>query len=320
MTRVAAPSGPLLLAALSLLHSAQRLALLLLTVITLLFFLLRLTGDPSLVLAGADATDVQIAAIRAEYGLDKPIWAQYFLYLFDLLRLDFGISLESGQPAAATVLKALPVTLQLSFLAMGLTIFICVPVGAWLGMRQQRPSRRLTNLVVFLLQATPGFVAGLFLIQLFSVELRLLPSIGRVGPETWVLPVLTLASFLVPKLIRVISANVAETLSADYVRTALAYGARPWTVLLRHALPNALLGAVALIGAQFAYLISGSVIVETMFAWPGLGWHLLQSTQTLDFPLVQALTLTIAVLVFSVNALTDLSFRFLDPRVRVGAP
>ncbi len=284
--------------------------------LTLLFFLLRVTGDPALVLAGADATEEQIAAIEAQYGLDKPLIVQYLNYLSALIRFDFGTSLESGRPALDVVLEALPVTLQLTIMAMAVTIAVCLPLGAWMGIYQNRASRRVASLLVFLAQGVPGFVAGLFMIQLLSVQLGWLPSIGRGGVETWILPTLTLASFLIPKLTRVISTRVSETLGKDYVRTALAYGASPRAVLWRHALPNALLGAVALIGSQFAYLVSGSVIVETMFAWPGLGWQLMQSTRTLDFPLVQALAVFIAILVFAVNNLTDLSFRFLDPRLR----
>lgn len=284
--------------------------------LTLLFFLLRVTGDPALVLAGPDATETQIAAIEARYGLDKPLGVQYLRYLGALIRLDFGTSLESGRPALDVVLDALPVTLQLTVMAMAVTIGVCLPLGAWLGIYQHRASRRIASLIVFLAQGVPGFVAGLLMIQLFSVRFGWLPSIGRGGIATWVLPTLTLASFLIPKLIRVISTRVSETLTKDYVRTALAYGASPREVLWRHALPNAMLGAVALIGSQFAYLVSGSVIVETMFAWPGLGWQLMQSTRTLDFPLVQTLAVFIAVLVFAVNSLTDLAFRILDPRLR----
>ena len=300
----------------SSLRKLKELFFLLFSLVTLLFFLLRVAGDPALVLAGPDATEAQLAAIKAHYGLDQPLVVQYINYLWSLARLDFGISLESGRPALTVVVEALPVTLQLTVMAMLLTIAICLPLGAWLGIYQMRGSRRVANLIIFLAQGVPGFVAGLFLIQLLSVKLGWLPSIGRGGLETWVLPTLTLASFLVPKLTRVISTKVSETLSKDYIRTALAYGSSPRAVLWRHALPNALLGAVALIGAQFAYLVSGSVIVETMFAWPGLGWLLMQSTRTLDFPLVQTLAIFIAVLVFAVNTLTDMSFRFFDPRLR----
>lgn len=289
---------------------------LLAALLTLLFFLLRVTGDPALVLAGPDATDAQIAAIEARYGLDRPLVVQYLQYLGALVRLEFGTSLESGRPALDVVLEALPVTLQLTIMAMTLTIVVCLPLGAWLGIYGHRVSRRLASMLVFLAQGVPGFVAGLLMIQLFSVKLGWLPSIGRSGIATWVLPTLTLASFLIPKLTRVVSTKVSETLSKDYIRTALACGASPREVLWRHALPNAMLGVVALIGSQFAYLVSGSVIVETMFAWPGLGWQLMQSTRTLDFPLVQTLAVFIAVLVFLVNGLTDLSFRFLDPRLR----
>jgi peptide/nickel transport system permease protein len=167
------------------------------------------------------------------------------------------------------------------------------------------------------LQGVPGFVITLLLIQIFAVSLLWLPSTGYGGTLSWVLPVAGLASFLAPKLARVIAANVGEAMREDYIRTARAIGASEREVLWRHALPNALLGAAALIGAQFAFLLGGSVVTESIFSWPGLGWHLLKSTQTLDFPVVQAIAVFIAVLVFTVTALTDLSFRLLDPRLRV---
>ena len=182
----------------SSLRKLRELFFLLFSLVTLLFFLLRVAGDPALVLAGPDATEAQLAAIKAHYGLDQPLVVQYFNYLWSLARLDFGISLESGRPALTVVLEALPVTLQLTVMAMLLTIAICLPLGAWLGIYQMRGSRRVANLIVFLAQGVPGFVAGLFLIQLLSVKLGWLPSIGRGGLETWVLPTLTLASFWYP--------------------------------------------------------------------------------------------------------------------------
>ncbi|MDX2142123.1 MAG: ABC transporter permease [Rhodospirillaceae bacterium] len=308
----------LLSAAIPLLLQLRKLAWLLFAVSTLLFFLLRQAGDPALVLAGNDATPEQLTAIRAQYGLDRPLFIQYLSFLWNAIQLDFGKSLASAEPALAKVLDMLPRTLHLAGMAILLTASIAVPLGSWLGFKPENPERRAVSSVIFVMQGVPGFVTALILIQVFAVNLRLLPSLGYepLDWRTWILPTCSLASFLVPSLTRVVAANVAEAMREDYIRTARANGASQMALLWRHAVPNALLGAAALIGTQFAALLGGSAIIETIYSWPGMGWLLLESIQTLDFPVLQAEVFVIAFMVFSVNALTDLVFRFLDPRLR----
>jgi len=293
-----------------------RLAVLLFGITTLMFFALRAAGDPIAVLAGEDAGPELIERIRAQYGLDRPLPLQYVLYLASVLRLDFGESLATGQPALGYVLSQLPATLLLATLGMGVTLLIAVPVGAWLGLRPDAAERRLGAAIIFIIQGVPGFVTALILIQVFVIGLQWLPSLGFADPRTWILPSAALASFLAPKLIRVISANVSEAMREDYIRTARAIGASPRSVLWREALPNALLGATALVGTQFAFMLSGVVIIELLFYWPGLGLLLLKSSKTLDFPVLQAIAFVVAVLVFTVNGLVNLTFHRLDPRLR----
>ncbi|RVT90980.1 ABC transporter permease [Sphingomonas crocodyli] len=297
----------------------RKLAVLLLVISTLLFFLLRQAGDPAYVLAGAGATPEQLAAIREAYGLDRPLFVQYLSYIWNILHFDFGRSLLTHDSALGTVLARFPQTLQLAVSAMAFSILIAIPLGAWLGARPERAERRFVSAIVFVLQGAPGFVLALLFIQLFAVQLMWLPSVGYSATDwrTWVLPTLSLTTFTAPSLTRMIAANVGEAMREDYIRTARAYGAGFTTLLWRHALPNALLGASALIGVQFAHLLSGSAVIETIYSWPGMGWLLLESVQTLDFPVVQAEVFVIAILVFLVNLLTDLGFRLLDPRLRV---
>lgn len=292
------------------------LAILLFAITTLLFFLLRLSGDPAAVLAGEEATPEQVEVIRQFYHLDDPLILQYLRYVRDVLTLNFGVSLQTQQSAVALVLERLGSTLMLALLAMVLTALLAIPIGAWLGVRPDARSRKTANTIVFVLQGMPGYIVGLLLIQALAVELRLLPSIGNRGALSWVLPTLTLASFLMPKLVRVLAANVTEAMREDYIRTARANGATTLEVVIRHALPNALLGATALIGTQFAFLMSGAVVTEWIFAWPGFGQLLIQSVERLDFPIVQAAVFVIAGLVFVVNAGTDVLFRLIDPRLR----
>jgi peptide/nickel transport system permease protein len=291
-------------------------AALLIGLSSLLFLLLRATGDPAAAIAGADADEEALAAIRAEYGFDAPLWVQLGRNLVRLAHGDFGRSLASQQPALDAVLAALPATLLLASLAMLVTVVIALPAGAWIGSAPEKRPQRLAALLVYVLQGTPGFAVALVLVQVFAVSLALVPAIGFGGPASWILPTLSLSLFLAPKLARVVSANVAAARGEDYVRAARAGGATEGEVLRRHILPNALLGAVALIGSQFAFLIGGVVVIETIFAWPGLGRLLIQSTLNLDFPVVQAAALCVAVLVYGVNALTDLVFVLLDPRLR----
>jgi len=288
---------------------------LLLGITTLMFFALRAAGDPIIVMAGENAGPEMIAALRQQYGFDQPLLLQYLYYLGNVLKLDFGASLASGEAALPLVLSQLPATLLLAFLGMTVTIAVSVPVGAWLGARPDRTSVRIVSAVVVFAQGLPGFVTALILIQIFVVQLMWLPSLGHADVRTWILPSLSLASFLAPKLIRVIAANVAEAMRQEYIRTARSIGSSPASILWREAFPNAILGTIALISAQFAFLFAGAVIIEVLFLWPGIGLLLFESAQTLDFPVLQAIAFVVAVLVFLVNALSNLVFRRIDPRI-----
>jgi len=288
---------------------------LLLGITTLMFFALRAAGDPIIVMAGENAGPEMIAALRQQYGFDQPLLLQYLYYLGNVLKLDFGASLASGEAALPLVLSQLPATLLLAFLGMTVTLVVSVPVGAWLGARPDRASVRIVSAIVVFAQGLPGFVTALILIQIFVVQLMWLPSLGHADVRTWILPSLSLASFLAPKLIRVIAANVAEAMRQEYIRTARSIGSSAASILWREAFPNAILGTVALVSAQFAFLFAGAVIIEVLFLWPGIGLLLFESAQTLDFPVLQAITFVVAVLVFLVNTLSNLVFRRIDPRI-----
>ena len=300
----------------TILRRFAELIFLLLFVSTLLFFLLRLTGDPAAILAGETGDQEQLELIRKQYGFDKPLYIQYGVFLMKMVVFDFGTSLANAQDALGLVLERLPTSFTLVLIAFTANLIISIPLGAWLGSRPDRTGRKLGSTGVFILQGIPGYITGLILIQVFSVELRWLPSIGNQGPESWIMPAITLASFQAPQVIRVISANVSEAMREDYIRTARANGAGFNVLLWRHALKNAMLGATALIGAQVSFLIGGSIITEVIFAWPGLGRLLVTSVTTLDFPVVQAAVFVISVFVYISITATDLAFIFIDPRLR----
>jgi peptide/nickel transport system permease protein len=289
---------------------------LLLAISTLLFFLLRLTGDPATVLAGEDADPAAVERVREHYGLDRPLPVQFVTFLANLVRLDFGASLANGRPALELVAERVAPTMSLAGAAISIDVVVAICLGTWLGARAHTPGRRVGSVFVFIGQGIPAYVIGLVLIQVFAVELGLLPSVGAAGPASWVLPSVTLAAFLAPQLVRVVAARVGETMAEDYIRTARASGAGGVALLARHALPNALLATVAMVGTQFAYLMSGALITEVIFGWPGLGRLLVESVRNLDFPVVQAAVFVVAVMVFLINTILDTAFRLIDPRLR----
>ena len=293
-----------------------QLVILVFSISTLLFFLLRFTGDPALVLLGDLATPEDIARVRAFYGLDEPLIIQYFLFIWQALRLNFGRSLVSLDDATSMVMDRVPATIYLAVVAVVLNVVVAILVGGWLGYRPERVERRAGLFAVLVSQGIPGFVVGLILIQVFAVHLRILPSIGNRGLTSVILPSVTLASFLLPRVIRLTAANVDDAMREDYVRTARASGASAGTVLFRHVMPNAVVGTIALVGVQFGFLLSGSLITETLFAWPGVGLQLIEAVRGLDFPVVQATVAVVAVLVFAVQALVDILIPLADPRLR----
>ncbi|MFN3146117.1 MAG: ABC transporter permease [Paracoccaceae bacterium] len=299
----------------ALLRRGLELLVLLVSISTLLFFLLRLSGDPAAVLAGDEADPETVALISARYGLDEPLLTQYLRYIGAIVTLDFGDSLRSQTDALALVMERLGSTLLLAVLALVITAVISLPLGAWLGFRPDATTRKWVNGLVFVLQGIPGYIAGLLLIQLFVVELRWLTSIGNAGPSSWILPALTLASFLVPKMVRVVAANTAEAMAEDYIRTARATGASDGELLMNHVLPTRLLASPGG-SARFRPSPVGSLITEVIFAWPGFGALLVSSVERLDFPVVQAAVFVIAVLVSLVTAATDVAFSLIDPRLR----
>ena len=297
------------------------LSLLLVATLSLLFFLVRLTGDPALILSGESSDPAVLADIRSSLGLDQPLYRQYLIFLWQAAQLDLGTSWVSGQDALSLALERLAPTLTLAAAAIVLHLSLSIPLGAFLGATRSSPrpigkaARSLDGLIL-LAQGIPGYVVALMLIQWLAVEWRIFPSTGNDGAASLVLPALTITAFLAPKLIRVLAVNVKDALQDDYAVMARAQGARETTVVLSHALPNALLGATALIGTQIANLVNGIIITETIFGWPGMGRLLLDSVLLLDFPVVQAVVLVTTTLVFVANQLADYAIRRVDPRIR----
>lgn len=288
-----------------------------LAVLVTVFLLVRLLpGDPVEVLLGERASGADRAALVAELGLDRPLPAQLGDYLWGLAQADLGQSLRYHAPVSTLIAARLPATLQLAAAALALALLLALPLGLAMAVRAGALAGRLAGTLTLLGLALPGFWFGPLLILLFAVQVGWLPVAGRDGLASLALPAFTLALGLAAALARQLAANLAEVLAADHVRTARAKGLSPAQVLWRHGVRNALLPVATVFGLQVGALVGGAVIIETVFAWPGLGALTVEAIASRDYPLLQGCVLLIAGVYVMVNGLTELAYGWIDPRVR----
>lgn len=285
---------------------------------SLVFVALRLTGDPALMIAPPQATLEDLAAIRRELGLDRPVLVQYGEFLWKLAHGDLADSFRYRRPALQVVLERTGATVQLALAAQLLAILVAVPCGVLSAVRRNSWLDALFTALATVGQSIPGFWLGLMAIVLIGVHLGWLPTSGRGGWSHLILPAITLSSYSMASLTRLIRSGVIEVLNADYIRTARAKGLGARVILFKHTLKNALISVVTLVGLQLGALLSGAVIIETVFAWPGIGRLTIEAIHTRDYPLVQAGVLCMAVIFVLVNQSVDLCYRWLDPRLRTG--
>jgi peptide/nickel transport system permease protein len=285
---------------------------------TLVFFLIHwVPGDPVAVMLGDWASPADEANLRRQLGLDLPIWQQYLAYLSGILQGDLGQSLFYQQPVSQLIAQRFPFTAQLAVISLLLAALIAFPLGIWAALRAGRWPDSFSMMVSLVGVSIPNFWLGPMLILLFSIGLAWLPVSGASEPWSWVLPSITLGTALAAILARMLRASLLEVLHEDFVRTALAKGLPRWQVYGRHALRNALLPVVTILGLQLGTLLGGAVITEVVFDWPGLGQLLVDSIQRRDYPVVQACILVISVAYIVVNGLTEVVYAWLDPRIRV---
>lgn len=305
----------------------RRLAILpvvLLGVSVVVFMVLHLVpGNPAQMIAGADAPPETVAAIEKELGLDRPLVVQYFRYMSDVFQGDLGESLRSKRPVMDEVLTALPKTLQLAATAAVITPLIAIPLGVVSAARRGTAVDSGLMLVSMVGITVPVFAIGLLLMLTFGYRLGWFPISGYGGPfwtidgfRSLVLPALTLSVGTVATLSRLTRSTMLEILGHEFVRTGRAKGLKERVVLIKHALPNALLPIITVIGMQFAYLLSGAVVTETIFAIPGLGRLAVYAIQARDFPVVQGSILLIAFVFVVVNLLVDVLYAVVDPRIK----
>jgi peptide/nickel transport system permease protein len=292
------------------------MGLVVLGVLSILFVVLRMSGDPVLMLVPPETSAVEIERLRQALGFADPLWKQYVRYLGQLLRLDFGKSLVIKEPALRVVLSRAPATIQLALAAFAIAIPVGFTSGVYAAVRRGQPMSYVAGWAAVLGQSVPTFWLGIVLILVFSVQLRLLPSFGYGSLAHLVLPAVTLSGFLTAKLSRLVRSQMLEALGQEYVTVARAKGLSMLRVLARHAIPNALIPVVSLIGLDLANLLGGAVITETVFSWPGIGRQLVEAVLQRDYPVVQTSVTAITVIVVIVMLLTDLFYTILDPRIR----
>lgn len=304
-----------------LVYTAKRIVLAILVALTismLVFSLLYLSGDPATALAGESATSDDIEKIRHAYGFDRPVWVQYLSWLANAAQGEFGNSLYFRLPVWDLILERLPTTMTLGVSAMTFAIVLSIPLGVLAAMFPNSLIDRAALFMAVVGQAMPSFWFALMLIVLFAFTWPVLPASGS---DTWrhfVLPTIVLGYYATPAFMRLTRTGMLDVLSSDYIRTARAKGLRPWTVLFKHALRNAIIPVVSLAAVQFGFMLGGSVIIETVFALHGAGFLAWESISRSDFPTVQAILLLFSLLYIVLTFVADLLNAWLDPRIRVG--
>ena len=287
--------------------------------LTLVFFLVHLIpGDPVEVMLGETVSSADKEGLRRAMGLDLPIGTQYLRFLQALAQGDLGRSLYQQGGVAELVFSRLPATIELTLSAMGVALLIAFPLGILAAVKKNRWADRGALLFSLLGLAMPNFWLGPLLMIVFSIGLGWLPVSGRGGPQHLILPSFTLGMVMAAILIRMIRSSLLEAINEDYIRTARAKGVSERKIWLKHALRNSLLPVITILGLQFGALLAGSIITETIFAWPGIGRLTIQAIQTRDYPLAQGCILVISTSYLVVNLLTDILYRLVDPRVSYG--
>jgi peptide/nickel transport system permease protein len=291
--------------------------LVLLGVSFVVFFILHLTGDPALIMLPPDATSEDIQRFRDAMGFNDPFFVQYGRFLAGAVRGNFGESLRHGEPAFDLVVERMPATFELAGAALLLALALSIPAGIVSAVRRNTILDYVSTVVALLGQSMPTFWLGVMLILLFSVQFNWLPSSGRGTLEHLILPAVTLGLFTTARITRLTRSGMLEVLGQDYIRTARAKGIGGTPVVWKHAFKNAAIPIVTIVGIELGTLLGGSVITETIFAWPGVGRLSVQAIYNRDYPVVQAAVFLLATTFVVVNLFVDVIYTYLDPRIRL---
>lgn len=282
------------------------------------FLISRMTGDPVSLMVDFDTSKEDREIMRHELGLDKPIPAQYFIFLKGAFKGDFGDSIRYEEPAIDLVLQRIPATLRLIVFTMAWALIFAIPIGIISAIKRNSFFDLIGMAFTFLGQSIPSFWLGIMLIMIVGVRFRLLPISGYGGGDIShiIMPAITLGAFAMASFARITRSSMLEVLDMDYVQTARAKGHRELIVVIKHALRNALIPIVTILGLHISLAIGGAVITEQIFAYPGVGWLAVQSIYNRDFPVIQAIVLIISVGVVMINFFIDIVYTFIDPRIR----
>ena len=283
----------------------------------LIFVLVRVSGDPVDLMRTSTTTDADIARIRANWGLDKSYPEQYWVFLTGMLHGDLGQSLIQRRPVTTMIGEALPNSLRLAAGGFVIGIGLAFVLGVLAATRRDTWFDNGVKFLAILGQATPNFWLAIVLIYIFSVHWQLVPPAGVGPPQSYILPWFVLAFFLMPGMMRLVRSSMLDVLSSEYVKLARIKGLPERTVIWKHALRNALIAPLTAAGTILAGLIAGGVILETVFAWPGVGRLIVTGVSGRDFPVVQGVTIMVAGLVLVVNFLVDIAYAYVDPRIRI---
>lgn len=289
---------------------------LLIFISAIIFLLLELApGDPASLLLGHDATEEGISKLRAEYGLERPAYERYLNFIIEMFRGNFGRSYETQRPVVEELRNAFPATLELSIASLLIAVLIGVPAGITSAVRQYSIVDKTIRFFILIAVSLPTFWLGLMLIFLFSVTLKWLPSFGRGGWQNLVLPAFSLSCYSIAIIVRMTRSSMLEVLRNEYITTARAKGIPEFFIIYKHALRNALIPVVTIVGLQFGTLLGGAVLTETVFAWPGIGRLLIQAIFSRDYPIIRVGVLLVSACFVLINLLVDILYIYIDPTV-----
>jgi peptide/nickel transport system permease protein len=291
-------------------------------VLLIVFLMLHLTGDPAGVLMPIDATQEDLARFRRDMGFDQPLYVQYIYFLFGhgernrgVLLGDFGFSYRHEVPAMGLVVEHIPATVYLAVISLLIALAIAIPAGILSAVFRNTWIDHMSSVVSMFGQSLPNFWMGLMLIIVFAVYLRWLPTSGYEGPQHVILPALTAGLYATARIMRMMRSTLLEVMGLDFVRTARAKGLGEAAVVIRHALKNAAIPVVTLVGLELGLLLSGTVVTEVVFAWPGVGFLTVDAIVNQDYPVVQAAVTLLAIMFVGVNLTVDITYAWLDPRI-----
>lgn len=288
-----------------------------LAVTLIVAFAIRLSGDPAVMLAGgSNITEKDLQNIRQALGLERPFYVQYLDFLRGVLVGDFGRSFMGGTPVSLLISKALPATLLLAFASLLISIVLSVPLGVYAAVQRGRWPDQLIRILSLVGLSFPNFWLAIMLVLFFSITLGILPPSGMEGPESFVMPALTMGIILTATNVRLVRTSMLETLSQQYIMVARSKGLRDRVVLYKHALRNSAIPLVTYIGLQFGSLIGGIVIVERVFNWPGMGTLAFDAISARDYPVLQGSITVLALFIVLINLLVDIAYGLIDPRIR----